>query len=197
MANIPDTDIVRQLPVNSFAYCHHSDSINTSKISSQPTELKMSTDRGNKACLFPHSNSKTLFIHITYKVRPEMPLMFGGKIGKQKIYISAINGPSLPPKLLENRCRAFCCVATPCHSCLGEKRKIEKYVFPSSMALHCPPNPLKLSNPLQTVTSSIDKSRHGKNVSVNRSSSYRPPHLHCQMEFGTNLTPLNRLQCRR
>ena len=31
------------------------------------------------------------------------------KIGKQKIYISAINGPSLPPKPLENRCRAFCC----------------------------------------------------------------------------------------
>ena len=34
------------------------------------------------------------------------------------------------------------------------------------MALPCPPNPLKLSNPLQTVTSSIDKSRHGKNASV-------------------------------
>ena len=57
-------------------------------------------------------------------------------------------------------------VATPCHSCLGEKRKIEKYVFPSSMALPCLPNPLKLSNPLQTVTSSIDKSRHGKNAWV-------------------------------
>ena len=32
------------------------------------------------------------------------------------------------------------------------------------MALPCPPNPLKLSNPLQTVTSSIDKSRHGKKI---------------------------------
>ena len=52
--------------------------------------------------------------------------------------------PSLPPKPLENRCRAFCCaVATPCHSCLGEKRKIEKYAFPSFMVLPCPPNPLK------------------------------------------------------
>ena len=50
-------------------------------------------------------------------LQPEMPLMFGKKIGKQKIYISAINGPSLPPKALDNRCR----VATPCHSCLGEK----------------------------------------------------------------------------
>ena len=34
--------------------------------------------------------------------------MFGRKIGKQKIYISAINGPSLPPKPLKNRRRAFC-----------------------------------------------------------------------------------------
>ena len=32
------------------------------------------------------------------------------------------------------------------------------------MALLCPTNPLKLSNPLQTVTSSIDKSCHGKNA---------------------------------
>ena len=43
--------------------------------------------------------------------------MFGGKIGKQKfkIYISAINdnGPSLSPKPLENRCRAFCCAELP------------------------------------------------------------------------------------
>ena len=57
-------------------------------------------------------------------------------------------------------------VVQSCHSCLGEKRKIEKYVFLSPMALPCPPNPLKLSNPLQTVTSSIDKRRHthGKNA---------------------------------
>ena len=42
-----------------------------------------------------------------------MPLMFGEKIGKQKIYISAINGPSFPLKPLENRCRAFCCAELP------------------------------------------------------------------------------------
>ena len=94
--------------------------------------------------------------------------MFGEKIGKQKIYISAINGPSLPPNLLKTGVGPSVArrVATPCHSCLGEKRKIEKYVFLSSVALPCPPNPLKLSNPLQTVTSSIDKSRHGRNAWV-------------------------------
>ena len=43
----------------------------------------------------------------------EMPLMFGQKIGKQKICISAINGPFLPLKPLENRCRAFCCAELP------------------------------------------------------------------------------------
>ena len=64
-----------------------------------------------------------------------------------------------PPNLLKTGVGPS--VVQSCHSCLGEKRKIEKYVFPSSMALPCPPNPLKLSNPLQTV-----KSRHGKNAWV-------------------------------
>ena len=70
------------------------------------------------------------------------------------------------PKPLENRCRAFCCAELPLRvtPVWGEKRKIEKYVFLSS--LPCPPTPLKLSNPFQTVTSSIDKSRHGKNAWV-------------------------------
>ena len=62
--------------------------------------------------------------------------MLGEKIGEQKIYISAINGPSLPPKHLKTGVGLLLCrVATPGHSCLGGKRKIEKYVFPSSMAL--------------------------------------------------------------
>ena len=116
--------------------------------------------------------------------------MFGKKIGKQKIYISAINGPSLPPKHLKTGVGPS--VVQSCHSLSllfggGGEREIEKYVFPSSMAHPCPPNPLKLSNPLQTVT----KSPWQECVSVNRSSYYRPPHLHCQTEFGTNLTPLN------
>ena len=46
------------------------------------------------------------------------------------------------------------------------------------MPLPWPPNPLKLSNPLQTVTSSIDKIAWQECVSVNRSSYYRPTHLH-------------------
>ena len=66
------------------------------------------------------------------------------KIGKQKIYISAINGPSLPPKPLKTGVGPS--VVQSCHSLsllFGGERKIEKYVFPSSMALPCPPNPLK------------------------------------------------------
>ena len=31
----------------------------------------------------------------------------------ENIYISAINGPSLPPKPLEYRCSAFCCAELP------------------------------------------------------------------------------------
>ena len=61
------------------------------------------------SCIFCHVQRKT----INRKVEPEMPLMFEKKIGKQKIYISAINGPSLPPQTLENRCRASCCAELP------------------------------------------------------------------------------------
>ena len=66
---------------------------------------------------------------------PEMPLMFGEKIGKQKIYISAINGPSLPPIPLNTGVGPS--VVQSCHSLsllFGGKRKIEKYLFPSSRA---------------------------------------------------------------
>ena len=61
--------------------------------------------------------------------------MFGKKIGKHKIYIFAINGPSLPPKHLKTGLGPS--VVQSCHSMsllFGGKRKIEKYVFPSSMA---------------------------------------------------------------
>ena len=57
------------------------------------------------------------------------------------------------------------CSLSPGHFWVLQK-KIEKYVFPSSMALPCLPNPLKLSNPVQTVTISINKSHHGKNAWV-------------------------------
>ena len=97
-------------------------------------------------------------------VYAEMPFMFGGKIGKQKIYISAINGPSLPPKPLVGPP-----VVQSCHSLslFGGKKENRKICISVINGPSLPPNPLKLPNPLQTVTSSIDNlSRHGKNAWV-------------------------------
>ena len=93
--------------------------------------------------------------------------MFGEKIGKQKIYISAINGPSLPPNPLKTGVGPS--VVQSCHSLsllFGGKRKIEKYLFPSSRALHCPPNPLKEGEMASFVqlNSCLKKERKERNV---------------------------------
>ena len=137
------------------------------------------------------------FWHSTSAPDTEMPLMFGGKIGKQKIYISAINGPSLPPKHLKTGVGPS--VVQSCHSLsllFGGKREnmyfCHQWPFLAPQTLSNCQTPSKLSQVLLT------KSPWQECVSVNRSCYYRPPHLHCQTEFGTNLTPLNnRLQCRR
>ena len=81
--------------------------------------------------------------------------MFGKKIGKQKIYISAINGPSLPPKHLKTGVGPS--VVQSCHSLsllFGGKKENRKICI---SFINGPSLPPKLSNPLQTVTSSIDK----------------------------------------
>ena len=133
----------------------------------------------------------------------EMPLMFGKKIGKQKIYISAINGPSLPPKPLEKRCRAFCCAELPLivTPVWGEKRKIiyRKICISVINGPSLPPKPSQTPSKLSQflLTKVAMAAQECASVTVSRSSHYRPPHLYSQMEFGTNLTPLNRLQCRR
>ena len=125
--------------------------------------------------------------------------MFGEKIGKQKIYISAINGPSLPPKPLENRCRPS--VVQSCHPLsllFGGKKENRKICISVINGPSLPPKPSQTVKPPPNCHKFYwQNSPWQECVSVNRSSYYRPPHLHCQREFGTNLTPLNRLQCRR
>ena len=112
-----------------------------------------------------------------------MPLMFGKKIGKQKIYISAINGPSLkiyisaingpslPPKHLKTGVGPS--VVQSCHflSLLFVGKKENRKIYISVIN-----GPSLTPKPSQTVKP--------------------PPNCH-NTEFGTNLTPLNRLQCRR
>ena len=125
--------------------------------------------------------------------------MFGKKIGKQKIYISAINGPSLPPKHLKTGVGPS--VVQSCHSLsllFGGKKENRKICISVINGPSLPPKPSQTVNPPPKLSQVLlTKSPWQECVSVNRSSYYRPPHLHCQTEFGTNLTPLIRLQCRR
>ena len=87
--------------------------------------------------------------------------MFGKKIGKQKIYISAINGPSLPPKPLEYRCRAFCCAELPLLVTPVWGKKENRKIFISV---------IKGQKSMPRIRVSIDVALIG------------PPHLHCQTE---------------
>ena len=85
--------------------------------------------------------------------------------------------------------------ATPCHSCLGEKGKIEKYVFPSSDGPSLPPKPSQTVDPppllSQVLLTKYAMARMRECQSDLAMIGHL--HLHCQTEFGTNLTTLNRL----
>ena len=70
-----------------------------------------------------------------------------------------------PPNLLKTGVGPS--VAQSCHSLsllFGGKKENRKICISVINGPSLPPNPLKLSNPIQTVTSSIDKSHHGKNA---------------------------------
>ena len=122
--------------------------------------------------------------------------MFGKKTGKQKIYISAINGLPFPPNLLKTGVGPS--VVQSCHSSsllFGGKKENRKICISIINGPSLPPKPSQTVKPPPNCHKFYSqKSPWQECVSVNRSSYYRPPHLHCQTEFGTNLTPLNRLQ---
>ena len=76
-----------------------------------------------------------------------------------------------PPNLLKTGVGPS--VVQSCHSLSlllgGGESKIEKYEIAENMYFHhqwpfLAPKPSQTVNPLQTVTSSIDKSHHGKNA---------------------------------
>ena len=88
-----------------------------------------------------------------------MPLLFGKKIGKQKIYISAINGPSLPPKHLKTGVGPS--VVQSCHSLsllFGGKKENRKICISIINGPSLPPQtlsncqtPSKLSQVLRSL----------------------------------------------
>ena len=95
-----------------------------------------------------------------------------------------------PPNLLKTGVEPS--VVQSCHSLsllLGGKKENRKICISVINGPSLPPKPSQTVKPPPNCHKFYwQKSPWQECVSLNRSSYYRPPHLHCQTEFGTNLT---------